>query len=478
MKDKFVVLYLRLSKAEENTAESHSIHTQRQIIHQFLDAHPQLCQFPRFEAVDDGFSGSHQRRPMLQKVLSMAENGEIQAICVKDSSRFFRNHIKAGEYIDLKFPLWGVQFLSVTDEFDSFQENGSTTEQSMRHIFYAQYPKFLSHASTSAKIQRMKQGHFIGGFPPFGYDFDPEKPQHFVPDPVSSQIVKEIFQYASEMNSTSGIASILNTNLVDTPGFYAKKKNPHQPMKLGKNRWTGNMVYQILTRYTYTGTMVGHRRKRITVGEPQVRKNTPILVENTHTPIISEDLYQLVQEMFRTPKRNPPHPREYPLKSVVHCGACGRSMRRGQRKTVSSVFYCVNQDCPNKGLRFLEDSLNDLVFKSITQFLSMCDFQPPLEEVNKHPISYEKQKILLYYKYIQNQEETQQFQEKQCELQKKINLQIQNNNKVSQKNNLSTLTPELVQHFITSVTLHNEHEISFKFSCDDFFRFNICPDST
>lgn len=147
MKDTKIAVYIRLSLADEDTgktkSESDSIGNQRMLINRFLDAHPTLSAYKRSEFVDDGYTGTNFDRPQFKKMMSLVRAGEINVICVKDFSRFSRDYIETGNYLECVFPFLGARFISVNDGYDSDDYKGTTggLEVVMRNIIYAAYSK-------------------------------------------------------------------------------------------------------------------------------------------------------------------------------------------------------------------------------------------------------------------------------------------------------------------------------------------------
>ena len=113
--------YYRLSLADEDVgadkAESNSIQGQRGLVEGYIMARPELATEPRQEYVDDGYSGTSTSRPAFQRLIQDAQDGKIKTIIVKDFSRFARDYIEAGDYMERIFPLLGVRFISVKEEF-------------------------------------------------------------------------------------------------------------------------------------------------------------------------------------------------------------------------------------------------------------------------------------------------------------------------------------------------------------------------
>ena len=169
-------IYIRLSLADEDTGfgskvESDSISNQRMLINRFLDESSSLSKCPRIEFADDGYTGTNFHRPQFTAMMEKVRRGEINLICVKDFSRFSRDYIETGNYLECTFPFLGVRFISINDGYDSDDYKGTTggLEVVMRSIIYAAYSKDLSVKTTTAKIQMMKNGKYVGGYAPYGY---------------------------------------------------------------------------------------------------------------------------------------------------------------------------------------------------------------------------------------------------------------------------------------------------------------------
>lgn len=249
-------IYIRLSMADEDTgygskAESDSIGNQRMLINRFLDNHPELSHCQRSEFADDGYTGTNFHRPQFTQMMEKVKRGEIDLICVKDFSRFSRDYIETGNYLECTFPFMGVRFISINDGYDSDDYKGTTggLEVVMRSIIYAAYSKDLSVKTTSAKIQMMKQGKYVGGYAPYGYVLHPTIRNKLAVDPEAADVIRRIFREALEGSNTSQIARSLNDEGIPTPGQYFKSKHPDKKKFSNmseKISWETVMVYNIL----------------------------------------------------------------------------------------------------------------------------------------------------------------------------------------------------------------------------------------
>ena len=272
----FPQLGIRLSMADEDTgygskAESDSIGNQRMLINRFLDNHPELSHCQRSEFADDGYTGTNFHRPQFTQMMEKVKRGEINLICVKDFSRFSRDYIETGNYLECTFPFMGVRFISINDGYDSDDYKGTTggLEVVMRSIIYAAYSKDLSVKTTSAKIQMMKQGKYVGGYAPYGYVLHPTIRNKLTVDPEAADVIRRIFHEALEGSNPSQIARSLNDDGIPTPGQYFKSKHPDKKKFSNmseKISWETVMVYNILKNLVYTGTLVSRKMKSCCVG--------------------------------------------------------------------------------------------------------------------------------------------------------------------------------------------------------------------
>ena len=219
--------YYRLSFADEDVgtdkAESNSIQGQRGLVEGYIMARPELAAEPRQEYVDDGYSGTSTSRPAFQQLIQDAQDGKIKTIIVKDFSRFARDYIEAGDYMERIFPLLGVRFISVNDEYDSGMQAGNDVrglEVAIKNIINASYSRDLSAKIAAADHVMQKKGMYLGGYRPFGFLPDPNDCHKLILDPVASRYVRLIFELALQGNRTGTIAKILNEKQIPTPAAW------------------------------------------------------------------------------------------------------------------------------------------------------------------------------------------------------------------------------------------------------------------
>lgn len=307
--------------------------------------------------------------------------GEIGVICVKDFSRFSRDYIETGNYLECVFPFLGVRFLSINDGYDSNDYKGTTggLEVVLRSIIYASYSKDLSIKTTTAKLHMMKQGKYVGSFAPYGYTLHPTIRNKLAVDPEAAAVVRRIFQEALEGRRTGKIAEHLNNDTIQTPGQYFRSRHPDSGKfnrMSEKASWSARIVYSILTKYVYTGATVAHTRKSAGVGTKksiaQKRENW-IIVEGMHEAIVSREEFEQAQAVIHSaanPVVRKKH--DYPLKGLVRCGNCKRVMVH--RKGYFCCAYSTNAKdagcAANK--HYNESELENTVFRAINKFVSQA----------------------------------------------------------------------------------------------------------
>ena len=288
LKNYVVAMYLRLSKEDEREGESGSIANQRSLLTRYLDKHAELSQCQRIEYSDDGHSGTGFRRPGVIKLLESARNNEINCVIVKDLSRFGRNYIEVGSHLEQIFPLLGVRFISVNDNYDSFKDVSTVSEieTAFKILVYDLYSKDLSTKIKSAKLAKIKRGEFVAPFAPYGFKKSSKIKNKLEIDKDTAHVVRLIFKLALENKSSSEIVEILEYQRIPPPN----------------TRWNTAAVRRILRDERYTGSMVGHKYSKPNI--LGVQKLLPreewVTVPNAHEAIIPKKVFDEVLHHLNT----------------------------------------------------------------------------------------------------------------------------------------------------------------------------------
>ena len=225
--------YCRLSKDDENDGTSVSIETQQQILSDYCEKN-QMKVFDFYS--DDGFTGTNFNRPDFIRMMSDVEKGLVNTIVVKDLSRFGRNYLEVGKYIEEVFPETGVRFIAIGDDVDTEKENiDLDLLLPMKNLFNQFYPADCSRKTRQALKSKAQKGEFIGSTAAYGYKKSKADKHILEIDENTAPIVERIFRMAAYENcGCNKIAKLLTAEKVMTPMAYAAKtagraysKNPY-----------------------------------------------------------------------------------------------------------------------------------------------------------------------------------------------------------------------------------------------------------
>lgn len=327
--------YYRLSRDDGDKIESDSIVNQKALVQEFLKLNPDIQIHE--EKVDDGYTGVNFERPAFISMMEDIKAGKVNCVIVKDLSRFGRNYIESGRYIEKIFPYLGVRFISITDNIDSISSLDSTNELMIpfKNLMNDAYCRDISIKVRSHLDIKRKNGQFIGSFAPYGYIKSPENKNQLIVDEQTANVVRRIFDWKLEGMSGGRIADKLNELGVPTPYQY-KQMNGEKfycgYQKHTEMRWSAATVNHILRNEVYTGALIQGKtyspnykvRKRM-----KKKESEWIRCENNHEPIITKEEFQLIREIFLTDTRvSPEEEALYLFSGLVKCGWCGGNMTR------------------------------------------------------------------------------------------------------------------------------------------------------
>lgn len=222
-----LALYLRLSKEDKNVVdESNSITNQRHVLHKYVEDRPEFGGYELREYVDDGYSGKNFDRPGVKRLLQEVKEGKIYGIIVKDFSRFGRNYMEVGEYIEKIFPLLAIRFISVNNQFDSadYSQIVPDMDVAFENLMYDYFSEENSIKIKNDLLKKRMRGNFMATFAPFGYRKSPKNHNQLIIDEEAAQVVRQIFEKYAECGVKAEVARYLNRNKIPTPQEYAMKK--------------------------------------------------------------------------------------------------------------------------------------------------------------------------------------------------------------------------------------------------------------
>ncbi|MBA1334858.1 MAG: hypothetical protein HPY66_0479 [Firmicutes bacterium] len=343
---KYNILYGRLSQEDELKGDSNSIQNQRMLLEKYAVENG----FTNVKFLyDDGYSGTNFNRPAWNEVMKLIENGEVETLIVKDLSRLGREYLQVGYYTEIYFPQRGVRFIAVNDGVDSlYSETNDFTP--MRNYFNELYAKDSSKKVRIVKRAQAERGELLGGRPPYGYKRDENVRKGIVPDEEAAGVVKRIFGLCAEGKGPNQIARLLTKEQVLTPTNYYYRKTGASHASLDTTRpysWSGSTVTGILDNKTYLGHMAGLRSTTLSYKNKKLIRHPEseqILVENTHEPLITQELWDIVQDVRQHKKRTPKQMDEPNMFSgLVYCADCGKTLvlhRAHTMKATQNNFMC------------------------------------------------------------------------------------------------------------------------------------------
>lgn len=375
-------LYLRLSREDGDKEESNSIAGQRNLLRDFLKQHPDIQEYA--VQIDDGWSGSTFERPSFQKMMEDVKAGKTDCIIVKDLSRFGRNYLDAGEYIEKLFPFMGVRFIAVNDHYDSFQEKNASDDLIVpfKNLINEAYCRDISVKIRSQLEIKRKNGQFLGAFAAYGYLKDPQDKNRLVVDEYAADVVRQIFSWKVEGISPQDIADRLNHSGILSPLEYKRSLGMKCSTPLQTNikaTWSAASVIRLLKNPIYIGTLTQGRattpsykvHKRV-----QKSENEWSVIENNHEPIISRKDFETVQNVLALDTRRSPDAETVSLFSgMVFCGDCGASMIRkpvstGGKRYLYYICSANKQDKSCSPHRIREEALEEIVLDALKEYIN------------------------------------------------------------------------------------------------------------
>lgn len=346
--------YIRLS-SDAKRKPGDSLYNQQDIIENFIAASPDIHLADTY--IDNQATGTNFDRPAFVRMLEDAQCGRINCIIVKDLSRFGRNAIDCGYYIEKHLPALGVRFIAVTDSFDSIEGDGGVLLP-LKNIIAESYALDISRKCRSVQRQNIQDGRFVGRMAPYGFSKSPEDCHRLIIDEEAAAIVRQIFDWAAGSMGVGEIIRELNEQSVLPPSHYKWGKGLITSEKLlGKPFWQKRTVMDILRDRVYVGDMAQGKSRTVNGKELSVPREEWICVPNTHEPVVSRELFERVQEVLRQTSKKDNAVRSTAIsysphifKGKVFCDHCGHPMHRHRQNKDGTYWYrCESQWKYHKG---------------------------------------------------------------------------------------------------------------------------------
>lgn len=517
MENKRTAIYIRLSDEDENIdgnikAESNSVAAQRILIKDYIQRNSLLGETAEY--VDDGYSGTNFRRPAFARMMEDAKKGEIACIIVKDFSRFGRDHLETGNYLERIFPLLGIRFISVNDQFDSKDCVGMTGGMSvaLKNIVNSMYSRDLSKKVKSAMGIRASRGEYMGALVPYGYLKNPENVHQLIPDEEAAEIVRLIFKMAAEGKKKSEIARYLNEQGIPTCMEHFQKIGLKRKSCREKEKklWSVTTVSDMLKNEVYLGKTIWNKTRQAAVGSKRQIKNDRsewIIMEGTHESLVSQELFDIANAKAFT------HEKKIVMKGrkpqpILFCAYCGRRLSlsswgnkyRCSQAAISGIVECgtihVDKEELENAVLSCTRSMAELVSteaaRKIKEWSQTAVIEEQLKRMKAENKRLSSRKLRLYEDYrsgritkekyrkeyentasriLETEKRIPELKEKILQIRERMQHMKEQEAKLEGLVSLDTFDKDKLVTVIESVQIYSEERIEIVWKMDDcFFR--------
>jgi len=359
-------LYMRLSRDDESYGDSVSIETQRTVLTQYVREHPEFHIVSEF--VDDGWSGTNFERPQFKRMMEEIEAGNINCVITKDLSRFGREHIMMGYYLEFVFPKLKVRYIAVNDNEDT--DKGLSDFVPFKNLINEFMAKDTSRKIKSAFRAKFLSGERVNAMAPFGYKKNPDIKNKLMIDEETAWIVRKIFDLAYHGMGVRRIATVLMDEKVPCPGWFQYSRNggcarffEGQPEEK-RYVWSQPYLRNILKDETYIGNTIHNRWGTVSYKNKRIVR-TPdekcLRIEGTHEALVEREVFESVQKQIASRRRERKNKTMQIFSGLLKCADCGWAMRycaRTGKKNPYAHYMCgkykdyQNRSCTTHYIRY------------------------------------------------------------------------------------------------------------------------------
>lgn len=513
-----LAMYLRLSIEDRGMGESNSIASQRKQILEYVASNSELSTYEVLEFCDDGYSGTNMERPDMQRLLQEIKKNQIACVIVKDMSRFSRDYIELGTYLNQIFPFMGIRFIAINDHYDSRGHEGSTIEidTAFQTLLYDLYSKDISIKMKATIQNKCENGEYVFGQTPFGYEKSKKEKNVVVVNEKEAEIVRYIFSMAVDGMSTTQIAKQLFKE-----GIPTTMQMRHSKRVAGKKNltWNASMVRKILNNRFYLGEMIYGKSVMEAVGSKRTvklpRENWQCIPEH-HEPLVTPEIFAAAKGRsgHSTKRKREKHP----LTGKLYCGGCGYSMNYKKETSgkpyrhfwcrkhsmlqipdcctyfnapmlEEAILYMLNQELlkrgnPMKQVEYLEEFQKNLLddlkkrWKSAkAQQISMKAEREGLYErytaKQITAVEYRRQSDELSEQIVKMAACIQESEQKYNQLEKEYHQRKQEMKQIIRYSNLEELTQEVVDVFIKRIYVYKNKRVEIEWNFTDGSSFTL-----
>lgn len=295
-----VGIYARLS-VDGGSRKSESIEAQTQLAREYMKGRTDMMLYGCYS--DLGRTGTNFQREGFERLMSDVKLGRVNCIIVKDFSRFGRNYIETGNYLQKIFPFMGVRFISVTDCFDSLYDMPDDIGINLKNLANEMYARDIGLKVKSAKRAKWEAGGYTGGFAPYGYEIVRSGGgEGLAVKKETAEVVREIFQLFDEGGSLRTIGDELRKREVHPPAECRRYGHPYRQEEETLKEWGRVSVKAVLTNPIYMGCMIRAAERG---GDYMLRRPEDLLSgawlvkESSHEAIIDREQFFRVAGRFR-----------------------------------------------------------------------------------------------------------------------------------------------------------------------------------
>ncbi|MCR5106077.1 MAG: recombinase family protein [Eubacterium sp.] len=390
-KERFpTAIYARLSVENNGYDNDVSIESQVAYIHRYILDHPEYELVDTY--IDNGVSGMSFERQGFKRLLDDLRKGRVTCVIVKDLSRFGRNYLETGLYIENVFPKLGVKLVAINDNFDSSrEEDRNSLSVPIKNMINEMYAKDQSKKQIASNRAR-KYNRFAKprGNDPYGYRYDKEL-RKYVPDDRYARYVKLIFLWMSLGTSAKVVAERLTVLGAPVPGNVTGERN----LDDYGSKWKASKVYNIVKNPVYTGDTVLGRFERDKLGGKSVEVpfDRWVIHKNTHEPLTPREDYWKIRNMIKENDKDKKRGRDMDIKDrancqddfkgLVYCGDCSHVMyfnrfscKGADGQYTNKEYICSPQEYNEKscGKKVSADYLSIIVNEQLSNYIQlMCD---------------------------------------------------------------------------------------------------------
>jgi len=508
--------YIRLSDADEEVKkgckdESYSISAQRELLYSYIRSHEEFADYEITEYFDDGVSGTRfESRDSFSRMIDDAKAGAFECLLVKDFSRFGRDYLEVGNYMEFVFPLIGIRFISVNDGYDSDKSIGMTggMDVAFKNLIYQLYSRDLSRKVKTARRNRNLNGEYTGAFVAYGYRKDPSDHHKLVIDEEEAAVVRRIFEETAKGISGGDIARRLNAEHVPTRLQRQWGKSRYVPYHdHGDYLWDSSIINMITRNEAYTGVLIQNKYEMRGFGDDRKLKKRDredwSVVDGGIPAIISKDLFERAKITCQPGRHEQTHVKRT---NLFECPYCGRKLRKTR---YASKFVCSvrnmdeNRPCSRIMMpvqdaeRAALDTINEAcrLLLSELETAEACrageetDMSAKIRELKAEQERIEHSVTGLYEAYKAGElsrDEYKARREKDKERGEELEAEIQSlldkptateaNERVEELQlgrDLTVFDPDIIEKIVSRILIFDDKRLEVVFSSDDFYQHTV-----